>query len=76
MEILIDAKAILADGLDSAIIGHTMGSEIVAVYNYEKCIEILMQDNEWTHEEAAEWMDFNVVSSYVGNRTPIFISQG
>ena len=31
-----------------------------------------MNNNDWTEEEAIEWMDFNVVNSYVGEGTPIF----
>ena len=28
-----------------------------------------------THEEAVEWMDFNVVGAWVGETTPIFVHE-
>ena len=75
MQILEDAEALLADGLDAAIIGYTVGSNVVAVYDYNKCIQIFMKENKWDYEEAQEWMDYNVLGSYQGDKTPIFIAR-
>ena len=33
----------------------------------------IIHDQEMTHEEAIEWMEYNVVGSYVGEYTPIFL---
>jgi hypothetical protein len=35
-----------------------------------------MTREEMTHEEAIEWMEYNVVGSYVGEYTPIFVIGG
>ena len=43
------------------------------VYNYQKCIEILMAGGIATEEEAIEHMEFNVVGSWVGEGTPGFM---
>ena len=63
-----------ADGLDDAIIG--VGQQFDKpdrlIYDYDKCIEILMKLNDWNDEEAIEWMEFNVKGAYVGETTPIF----
>jgi hypothetical protein len=66
---------LLADGLEGGLIGYTtpMNSPALAVYSYNKCVTALMEANDWDHEDATEWMDYNVTSSYVGLGTPIFV---
>lgn len=68
-------SALTADGLDDAIIG--MASRIglgpVVAYDWEKCVEILMDTNSWSYDEAVEWMDYNVTGAYTGEFTPVFI---
>ena len=73
MEALAENEAMLASGLDKAIIGTTEGMRFVAVYDYDKCVRILMSDG-MDYSEALEWMEYNVVSAYVGEGTPVFIS--
>lgn len=67
---------LLADGFEDALIGfgyqHT---KVIAVYDYHKCVTVLMQRDEMTEEDAIEHMDYNVVGSYVGDHTPIFINK-
>lgn len=71
---MTDEPVLLADGLEDAFVGlarqHPGG--LCAVYDVEKCIQILMRD-EMTYEEAAEYMDFNVTCAYVGEHTPMFM---
>jgi hypothetical protein len=64
-----------ADGFDEAIIGYgtKKGSEDSLVYSYEKCVDILIEKQGMTYEDAIEWMEFNVVDAYVGPTTPIFV---
>ena len=71
----LNPDALTADGLDEAIIGYggQHPSSPLAVYDYDKCVEIFMRDNEWNYEEAIEWMEFNVVGAYMGEGTPIFM---
>ena len=68
---------LLAVGFEEALLGTgiTYNNE-VAVYDYAKCIDILMQRESWTEEEAVEWMEYNVVSAYVGEQTPVFVIIG
>ena len=74
---MTEEKLIKADGLEDAIIG--VGSRInmpdVLIYSYNKCVDILMEKEGWTHEEAIEWMDYNVVGAWVGETTPIFVHE-
>lgn len=65
----------LADGFEYAILGYTqqMNGEIQAVYSYDLCVSVLINDNGWCYDDAIEWMEFNVVSAYIGPQTPIFV---
>ena len=69
-----DPELLKATGFDEAILGITCvrGTNVVA-YDYEKCVDILKEQDELTEEEAIEHMEFNVVGSYVGERTPVLI---
>ena len=71
----IDQNILCADGLDEAIIGHATrcGQPTLAVYDAEKCIEILMSRDGMTREEAEEFFSFNTEGAWVGERTPVFV---
>ena len=65
-------QALFADGFDEAMIG----MEAVrgrAIYDYMICAKILMDRDNMTEEEAYEYMEFNVVTAFVGPMTPLFI---
>ena len=69
-------EALLADGLDKAILGYTTilnTQTTVIVYSAEKVIETLVENLNTTYEEAAEYADFNVFCAYVGPHTPLFV---
>ncbi len=70
----LNPSALAADGLDDAIIGYgqQFPREPVLIYDYDKCIEIFMEQ-DMSYEDALEWMEFNVVNAYYGEGTPIFI---
>jgi len=68
----------LADGFEDAFVGTTIsafGRKQVAIYDYDKCILILMHDNHMTEDDAIEYFDYNVMGSWVGEETPIYINQ-
>ena len=44
-----------------------------AIYDYGKCVQILMQRDGMTEEDAEEFMDFNVTGAWVGKGTPVFL---
>ena len=67
----VNSEAIFADGFDDAIMGYD--SDGRAVYDYDKCSHILMETSDMDEREAHEYMEFNVVSAYVGDFTPVFI---
>ena len=68
---------LFADGFDEAILGigrRATQPEGVA-YDYEKCVQILVERDEMTEEDAREFMEFNVVGAFVGERTPVFVDR-
>lgn len=74
MEVLEEHECLLADGFEGALVGHTHGPNVVAVYDYDECIDILMNRDGMSCLEAIEFMDFNVLGAYVGEKTPVFVS--
>ena len=67
-----NADALFADGFDDAIsVFDAVGGR--AVYDYNKCLEVLCDRDKMRPEEAHEYMEFNVVDAYVGDFTPIFV---
>jgi formylmethanofuran dehydrogenase subunit E len=73
MEILAEEECLTADGFENALVGCTYGGNVVAVYDINKMIEILV-DEGMEHEDAVEFLDFNVVGSYVGEKTPLYVN--
>lgn len=58
---------------DNALIG--VSEDNRAVYDYGKMIEWLMQEEDWSMEEAIEWIDYNTVRAlpYMGEDAPIIM---
>ena len=68
----INEQALFADGFDEALIGIDQ-VDYVAVYDVEKCIDVLMQDTGMTLEESKEYFEYNTLGAYVGEYTPRFV---
>lgn len=58
---------------DGSIVGVTVDGRVV--YNYDKMVEELMQDEEWSYEDAVEWIDYNTIRAlpYAGENGPIIM---
>ena len=65
------------DGFDSAIIGvgERNNTDSVIVYDYDKMINVLVTRDSMTHEEAEEYLDFNVIGAWIGDTTPIIVNK-
>ena len=68
-----EEKVMLATGLEEAFIGIGRQSNlgVFAVYDKNKCIDILKQT--MSEEEAEEYYQFNIQGAYVGESTPVFV---
>ena len=68
-----DTDALQADGFEDALMGlGTQCNNDVLIYDYEKCVKVLMDRDGMKYEDAVEFMDFNVCGAWVGKNTPIF----
>jgi hypothetical protein len=66
---------LLADGFEGAFIGVATrcGQPTLAVYDANKCLQILIDRDDMNHEEALEYFNFNVIGAWVGDETPLFL---
>ena len=73
----LNEEALYFDGFEQALIGYSSkaGDPIVACYDYDKCINILMRRDKMSEEEAIEFFEFNTVGAYVGKHTHAILKQ-
>ena len=71
-----DEEVWVADGLGDALLGYgQQGQQTVAVYDYEKCVEIFMERDGCTRDEAYEHMSYNVTGTSLAEKTPVFMER-
>ncbi len=65
--------ALLMDEYEEALVGiaHRCGQPALAVYDYDKCIDILSRTMK--EDDAVEYFEFNVAGAWVGPNTPIIL---
>lgn len=73
-ELFPDEEFLIADGLDDAIVGVEAEGDRRVVYDYDKMVEVFMSEG-MTEEDAIEHISYNVMGSYVGDKTPLFINK-
>lgn len=68
--------ALFCDGFDDAIIGIAERINLgpVVAYSIEQIINIMVERDGMSYEEAYEYFDFNILGAWVGENTPIFIT--
>lgn len=71
----LNPDALLADGLEKAFVGYTVGHHHphVAVYDVDKCVEVLVERDGMSHEEADEYLSYNTLGAYVGENGPMYV---
>jgi hypothetical protein len=86
----VNEEALFADGFDDALIGYVQrfSQPPLALYDREKCIQILMAQHEcsdecdtlmpergpcqYAYEEAVEYFEYNTMGAWMGGNTPAF----
>ncbi len=58
---------------DDAIVGVTTDNRVV--YDYDKMVEWLCENENFTEEDAIDWIEYNTIRAlpYMGNRGPIIM---
>jgi hypothetical protein len=83
----LPAGTLVADGFDDALIGNALrAGEFIAVYDRDKCVQILREQfekacgQEWAcdedhHAEAEEFFEYNTqrATDYLGDRGPVYV---
>jgi hypothetical protein len=75
----MNEDTLLIDDLDEALIGVCMtwhGDMLVerCIYDGMAIVERLVATDGMSEEDAQEWYEFNILGSYVGENTPMFLS--
>jgi hypothetical protein len=74
---LEDGECMVYPEYEDALIGVTAGwGETRAVYEWGKCIEILMLRDGMTYDDAIEYFAINTAGAYNGEKTPEFVNTG
>lgn len=69
-----DDGVLLATGFEAAYMGVCRRfNTYAALYDYAKCLTVLMERDGMTYEDAEDYMAFNVLGAYVGEQTPVFL---
>jgi len=71
----VNEDILTADGFEDAFMGicHQYGRPSVAAYDYYACINVLMDRDGISQEEAEEYL-CNVIGAYLGESAPVFVS--
>ena len=71
-------EALTADGLDEAFIGVVNRHDLpapIAVYDRDRCIDILVQRDGLSYDDAVEHFEVNIIGAWVGENTPMYLEQ-
>ena len=64
-------EALLANGLEDAIVGYDTKGRVI--YSVGSIIDILVERDGMSYEEASEHFSFNIECAYSGEHTPIYM---
>ena len=67
----------MADGFEDGCVGVVRQfNRYLALYDYAKCVEVLVQRDGMSYPAATDWMEVNVLGAYMGPDTPVFSMSG
>ena len=71
----LNPEALTADGLEAALVGHTLDRfrPALAVYDVDRCVATLAAAHGSDHETALEFLEFNTFGAWAGPGTPLFV---
>jgi len=60
------------------LVGYTVNHHhaTVAVYDVDKCVQVLVDRDGMTHAETDELLESNTLGAYVGENGPLFVKFG
>jgi hypothetical protein len=71
----INPDALLCDGFDEAIIGMAERINLgpIVAYDVDKMLEIMVERDGMSYEDAMEYFDYNILGAWMGENTPVYI---
>ena len=71
-------QTLLMDGFDKALLGFgsQAGQGCLSIYSYDKLVEVCVEDMGMSKEEAFEYIAYNILCTYMGEKTPIILTVG
>ena len=73
----LNPDALFVDGFDSALIGCSYcgpAGRTVAVYDRDKCIDLIIEQDNLPYTDAVEHFEFNIEGAHVGKSSPLFVT--
>jgi hypothetical protein len=68
-----EPEALLADGLEKALVEIVIHRQRnLALYDFNKRVDILCKRGGMTYDEAVEFLEFNTLGADMGDYTPVF----
>lgn len=70
-------EALLADGFEDAFLGvvRRCGQPNLAAYSVDRAVQILIDRDGMSEEDAREFFEFNVVDAWMGPHTPVWLEE-
>lgn len=72
LEIYDNEEILFADGFDEAVVGIEPNT-LRLIYSIPRMVDILVEQDGISDEDAIEYLEFNTLNAYVGEKTPIYI---
>jgi len=69
---MTNEEALRADGFNDAVIGTCYNTGRI-VYSIERILQILIDRDGMSMEDAMEYFSFNIGGAYVGEMTPMYV---
>lgn len=71
----IKESVVLMDNFDEALIGlsQRINEPLLAVYSWEKMIDVCVARDGMSYEDAIEYIDYNCIGAWIGDQTPIIV---
>lgn len=69
----LNPTAIIAKGFEAAYLGFSIGDGIRAVYDYDECVAVLVNEHSYTDDDAETHLLAVVISASTDENSPIFV---
>ncbi len=71
----MDESTLLMDAFEKALtcFSRRANEPLLAVYSWEHMVDVLIQRDGMSYDDATEYIDYNCIGAWVGEQTPIIV---